>query len=618
MKRVLRLILVICLISSISAVVDCGTNPYVTLTYDESNIPTGEISLKSCTGNADSISLTGSGLSYISLGSDSSVLTGTKTIKVLIEDNIPKNDYLLSVNFFHNSSLILSFPLLVKINPIPSSIGCMIDVFPTLLTNIKVKQGETKTRNIQLSLPNCYPSSVSINGVALATDERPIQLGELSLGQIQPGDSIIIPIELDATDVSYGQYSDTLQFLIYNSSGGKINVPSVSISVYVSQGINPIINSTFSTPPSCSISSNIMNINNTYSLTCSNIVQNLEVSPQYNEFFEGLSTNLASGIYTYNFKPVKMGNTNFIALFIYQNSPIFPPFIQEVKIQSSGSIAPGTNLRLLFTPTLDKLSNEEPTIIQIVDNKTGSLVNSPEIYINAIKLSPLNTSEKSFPYSFSVGENYEVRGKAPGYDDLIQIVNITSKPITISISPDQTTYFVGDMVNITNNANASIIVEGIIITGSSYTFTKSGNITMVADKEGYTKVEKIVNVQPKTMFYPSSCTLEPEKWKKGKKVTCGLSEETSWKVYSNGIELASGSGKELSFKIEEEGMLEIKSGEIGLWQQTIEKGGILKWIEDNYLWCAGFLVFIVIVYFVFIRSKEETKSGVMFSPQPSN
>jgi hypothetical protein len=215
--------------------------------------------------------------------------------------------------------------------------------------------------------------------------------------------------------------------------------------------------------------------------TCSGITNVIDVSPQYNEFCVGVRADIASGIYHYTFKPLKMGVTNFIALFTYRGSPIFSPFIQEVRIASSGSSLGGTNLSLTFTPALNTLSDGQTTIVQLIDTTTKSLVTSPEIYVDAVRLVALNSSVNSFPFTMKVGKNYEIRGKSPMYNDLVQIVNITSKPLQITIDPVKEVYTVGDILNITSNVEGTAYKLDNVIIVSPYTLTSSGNLSLVAE-----------------------------------------------------------------------------------------------------------------------------------------
>jgi hypothetical protein len=67
-------------------------------------------------------------------------------------------------------------------------------------------------------------------------------LSKYALKDLNPGESLTVPITIDANGVSVGQYSDSLSYNLFNNDGLKITVPSTTISVLVSSGITPISN----------------------------------------------------------------------------------------------------------------------------------------------------------------------------------------------------------------------------------------------------------------------------------------------------------------------------------------------------------------------------------------
>jgi hypothetical protein len=535
-----------------------------------------------------------------------------KWVTISLMSGVPAGSYLGNINYDGGS-----IPVGINIassSPSSSSSGCEIEVFPTILTNIKVSQGDIKTRNVQISVPSCYSSYVKINGVSLATDEQPIQLGELSLGNIQPGDSVSVPITIDATDVATGQYSDTLQFSVYNSSGNKITVPSVSIGVYVSSGISPVTNNTFSTPPTCALSASTLNPNSTYTFTCSNVVANLLIEPQYSEYFEGKSVESSSNLYVYNFIPLKYGETYFTAVFKYNGAPIFQSFSQKVKITSTGSSGSGTILKLLFTPKITEATgSEDKFLIQIADNISGSLVNNPRVFVNAIELTKMNDSSVTFSYPFEVGKNYEIRGKADGYEDVVQNINITPNKINILISPgsgDTSTTF-----NITTSVeNATLNIGGIDYTGSYLGSLSEGINEIKASMSGY-KTE-IINFTVSNGLRVMSFSGE---FKKGIAQNFTLSRNASWIVYykksldtQETKEYAKGNGDLVNFIPKSSGVyiLEADGMNLGTYQTPTFSFsnkflGIPYWV-----WLiVAIVVVIIIIVFIVARSNKDNYSS---------
>jgi len=492
----------------------------------------------------------------------------------------------ITINF--ESAPVGSYQGLIWFNDGSTSIPVNIDVTdssscqlnPSLVSYSQTFQQGTETElpKIIFNPKNCdgdfsITSAYISGGITTSSGQKPIY--------IKTASSTDILLGVDTSGLSSLTYPTKLTVVAFGKTFSDIS----TITIIVTGSTTPQGNFSADNIPTCSITNTILNINQTYSMICSNLQPDISINPIIDdEYIKGIGVDTSSNQYIWYFQPKKMGNTIIKAVFNYLNSPVGDTFSQEVKIQSSGSIIPGTNLKLLFTPSLDKISNGEQTIIQLIDNKTESLVENPEIYVNAIKLNSINNSDKSFPFTMEADKDYEIRGKSPGYEDLLETINITNKPIEITLTPLKSFYTSGEKINITTNVNASILINNIIFTGNPYTFESSGNVTIKAVKQGYESTEKIVNVQIATILIPSSCTIEPEKWKKGKKVLCGLTEESDWKVYLNNTLISEGNGKEVSFELEDYGMLEIKSGEVGLWSQNIEKGGMFNWAKEHWVW----------------------------------
>lgn len=494
--------------------------------------------------------------------------------------------------------------------------------FPTSKV-MNVQQGNEYQKKVTMIIPSSYPNPINIQTIEFSEENNIVSFGDIETGILNQGDIKDIPIKINAKEAQVGEYPGIAVQIRYDD-GGTIKTISCTLYIIVTASLNPTTNVTFSNPPSCSLSASVMNVNNTYSFTCSNVQKNLEISPLYNEYFEGLNAHLSGSIYTYEFKPIKYGDTYFLSTFTYLGAPLFSPFKQEIKISSAGSVVPGTDLKLLFTPSLNKASDGEEVIIQLVDNKTNSLVDNPEIYIEAVTINKLNNSN-SFPFKFYVGKNYEIRGKAPGYDDLVQIVNITESPLTLTISPSQDYYYVNDKINITSNQNDTKILINNNIESSPYTFTTAGNYTIKLVKEGFTSVNKTIIVKNSVSFDWDSCSTDYEKWKKGKKITCGLKPSGtnySWETYLNSSLISSGNGDIVEFELDDYGQLEIRVDEINIASYNVEKKGIINWLrfwEWEYSWVGWVIVSLIcvtLIYLLFLRKGKEDEAKLSFVGQP--
>jgi len=505
---------------------------------------------------------------------------------------------------------------------------CNIDVFPTILTNIKIKQGEQKTRNIQLSVPICYKSPVNIQGIALQTDEQPIQLGELSIGTIHPGNSIIIPLEIDAEGVSTGQYSDTLQFLLYNDEGEKINVPSVSVSVLVTAGIQPISNFNFSSLPACSLDSIELNLNSTYRLTCTQ-VSNIQIRPVIDtKYLRGVGVQETSSQYIYEFKPVLLGKTTIKAEFWYKNAPIGNPFEQDIRITPSGSTpVSGVTMRFNFyqngvKKNKDNLESGE-TVVLMTDNSTDSVIQPFTLYLNGNLIN--NT------FNLEPDKTYELRASAEGYIDSVINFTVSKSALALTLFPSKSEYEVGDVVNVSSNYEDAIVLFDDEIIGPIITLNKEGKHVIRIEKEGYLPTEKNITVREKVSIL--SITPNYEDWSKGKDIRLKLSKSVSWNVefypfvetdegnlLSNDYTIiANGTGDYVNFNINKFGKYVVKSGNDVIALKTIEKSGFnwnkKIWFMAWYWWVL--LIFAVIGILIYRRIPPKKEEGLVFAPKVS-
>ncbi len=497
--------------------------------------------------------------------------------------------------------------------------GCIIDIFPTIMNNVKIQQGEKKVRNIQLSVPSCYNSSVNINGVNLQTDEQPIQLGELALGLIQPGNSILVPIDINAEGVSTGQYSDTLQFLIYDNKGNKINVPSVSVSVLVSQGISPMNNFSLSQLPTCSLDSITLNLNNTYKLTCSVSNPNIEVKPIIDsKYVKGVSVSESSTQYIYEFKAVLTGITSINAEYLYKNAPIGTPFSQEIKITNSGTLSiGGIDMKAEFyqggvKKEIDGLI-ATTTVILATDNKTGNLINPFDLYLDGVKLNQTNIDLKS-------DKIYNIRVCANGYNDLIIYnLSVSQNQISYTISPQKNEYEQGEQITVNSSiANVSLLLNNYIVS-NPIILNSPGNNTLQIVKEGYVSANITFKVNPSISL--GSCTPIQSEWDKGKTIICSLTQNSSWEVFKDGALTDSGNGNSLEFKLTDYGNWEIKANNKYVGGTNLIKGSSwynpfswnLDYIKTNWFWFLIFGIFIVGGVYVFIKRKNNLGTTTPYS-----
>lgn len=558
----------------------------------------------SCVNSANSsVNITALG-SYFSISSSSIGNLEQKTIAISFSSAPNAGNYYGQI-FFSDGSTAIPITMIAQQQ---SSSDCYVDIFPTILSNVKISQGEKKTRNIQLTIPECYPSSVSLSGVSLMTDEKPINLGEFSGGTIQKGNSVIIPIEIDATTAPSGTYSDTLSFLLYNSTGSRINVASVSISVMVTVGTTPITNFSFAQLPTCSLNSLILSLNNSYKLTCTIVNPNIEVSPKIDsKYLKGLSVTESSSQYIYEFQPILLGTTTISADFLYRNSPIGTPFEQEIKISPSGvSPASGVNMKFNFYQGGTKkekgeLSSGEITAL-VLDEKTDSIIPSFILYLNGAQIN--NT------FILSSDKTYELRATSSGYLDKVVNITITKLPLSIIFTPSQSEYITGQSINIsTSPENASILFDNSVIT-SPLSLLTAGTFTIKAVKEGYEATE--INITVKNAISYTTFSPAYEEWKVGSNVAMALTQNANWTVKYNDTIIASGNDNIVKFKIDKLGKYEISAEGTTLASKTIEKGS--NWFFDNWFYVLiGVAGFFVLIFIIRRINKNKGYSGGVFT-----
>ena len=502
-----------------------------------------------------------------------------------------------------------TIPISVNVSQLSLPSSCSIDIFPTILGNVKVQQGEKKSRTIQINVPPCYSSYIDFNGVILATDEKPILLGELSLGRKNPGESIMIPLDIDATGVSTGTYQDSLSISAYNSSGYNVNLPSVSISVLVSSGINPLTNFSFSQLPTCSLSSIILNMNGTYQLTCTKNNPNIMINPVIdNNYILGVSVDETPTQYVYNFKAKQVGITSISAKFKYSNAEVGEPFYQEVKITPSGtSSVGGVALDLqFFQQGVEKLKsnlNMGETILVVLDNSSRNVVSSFNVILNGENVS-------SNKINLELNKNYNLRIVSQSYNDLlINNLSVGQLPLTITLEPSLDSYFVGDIVNLTSNVeNVTFLFDNTIVT-SPYTLVSQGEHTLQAVKEGYISYSMNVSVKP-SIYFSAVTPNDLSKWKVGDSVSMTLTEDASWSVLFNDTIISSGTGKDVTFKIENYGTYEVMANEKSVISASIVRNTqVWDWIKKYWYVPVASVVGLVILIFVILAIKGGSESA---------
>lgn len=595
------------LISIVSAEVTCNEHS-VYLSYIEGEIPNGDIIITSCSSdNSTTINLDGVGVpGYIQKGSDNSVISGTKNLRIEIDSSIPSGIYFPRFYFDDSESVYITLNIEEDEEPI-DPYACQIN--PSIVEyNQDFQQGAQTTETITFNPRNCEGeisiSDVNIQGgiVDNSGKKKPVSKGVVTPNEININiDTEGLPSKtydnIKLTFYAYGeQYTIKFTIRVSGSAGGSGDF-----------NINGL--------PSCSLTNNIINLNQSHSLVCSGLIPDVDIVPRIDtDYIRGLNKEVEANQFSWIFEGKKMGNTEICADFYYLGVPVGDSFCQELKIQSLSGQTPGTSLTLSFTPTLSEINGGETISIQILDNKSQSLVDNPELYIDGEFIE--NMTGKSFRYIFNVGKVYSIRAISPGYNDLVEEIEINETPTTFTISPEKEFYVLNEQVTLTSEQNCSFLIDNVVISTFPYALNSVNNQTLIeCVKEGYVTSNKTIDVRDSVTYTSSSP--EFDKWKKGKKVVLGLTKNISWSVYDDGELKTSGEGDLVEFKIDDYGYWEIKSGDIGIVSKSIVKTnswknlwGSFEWTWRNWWkWLIELVIILVVVYFLFIRKKSDNDLG---------
>ncbi|MEK6882592.1 MAG: hypothetical protein AABY22_23425 [Nanoarchaeota archaeon] len=605
MKFPLILLAILLLIPSVFAISTCSPSSLLLSQIQDSLNPSQVI----CSNNQNiTVTISKSG-DFFNIDQNTILPLSSKTIIITPNQNLNVGTYLGNL-LFDDSSTPIPLSLTVNSSTTIFNSKCDVDIFPLTLSNVKINQGEKKVRNIAISVPSCFVSPITIQGAVLSTDQKPIQLGEMSLGILNSGSSLLIPIEFDANGVSSGSYSDTLLLNIFNSSGNKINVPQISVSVLVTQSISPITGDiNLDQLPTCSLSAIQLSLNETYKFTCNNPNPNIQISAQPDsKYISGTKVEESAGQYIYYFRPKEVGVTTFHADFLYRNSKIGSGFNQEVRISNLLGTLSGTSLKFAFyqfdaRKELSALTSGDTTI-RILDEKTDTVLPNAILYLNG---NIINSSVK-----LDANKNYELRGSylLGGYSDKTINFTLGESKITYIITPSSGLSS-STLINITTSEpkNVSIFIDGNKYE-NMFLGTLSGglhNIEFIAKDYQTTKINLTVEDDLKI-----SSGYDPNNFKKGISQIFTLNKNvSSWTVYyqkdANTPITATGytgSGTTITFTPDKIGTYSIQADNKSLGAFVLADAGLSKFLSDYLYWIiGGGIILLTLGYFLFFRGK---------------
>jgi hypothetical protein len=588
-KEVIAILIVsYLLLPLVGAVVTCDTIPNINY---ESGTSTAQQFSFHCTNslnsNAVTLSSTGSASQYITLsdtviGQSGNTTATQKTFTLNFNEQATQGDY-ISVISFSDGSNPLSFVLKVNGTQQVSQGGCQIN--PSLVSYTQQVQQGTKIPipKITFSPINCdgqlilTGSTVSIQGGIITTEgQKPVYISSV--------ESDGVTVNIDTEGLNSQTYSSKLKINAYSK---QFEIP---FTIIITGGTSTSGDFNIENLPACSLTSNVLNTNVSYSMVCTNLVPDVSIEPVVDsKYIIGVGRSSESNQFTWTFRPKNFGNTIIKAQFKYLGVPVGEPFSQEVVIQSSGNPSPGTSLEFVFTPTLDKAKPQEDVIIQLVDNKTLSLVSNPEVFIDAL---PLTVNNSFFKIKLDIDKNYSIRGRSAGYTDLVKTIALSMSPISLTMTPesgDSRTNFI-----ISTDSNATIYIDGVS-KGNYYTGTiPEGYHEIKAFKEGY--IDSIKNI---TIESAISITKLGADFNKGDVQVFNLNKNDSWTVYyqedsSVQAEIYNnlvGQGTKIEFTPKKAGTYTIRTNNGATWTGTIEPPETWKILGLGwYVWAVGLFV----------------------------
>jgi len=611
--KIAVIVLVLTLIPFVSAAVTC--TGVVDKEIPQGTEATMNLACKNSV-NSNSVTLTksGSASNYFSLsqnliGASSNTTETSTSITVTFDKTAPNGTFVGTIGF-SDGSAPLSF--IMRVNPpADQTIYSTLKLFPTSKI-VTVQQGGIKSQSITLTVPQTYPRMVTIQSVDLNPGTETITFGDLSLGQVAPGESVSIPIEFSGKDAQTGTYSTELSVFAIDSQG-QVNLPKVSLQLQVTAGVTPTTADTFTSAPNCALSSTSLNVNQTYTFTCTNVNSNIQINTLYNQFYQGITTDTTSNIYTYSFKPIQYGNTNFTVYFTSRGLQVFAPFNQEIRISSEGMQVPGTELDFLFTPALSSIKPKDTVAINIIDKKTQSIVSNSDLLIDAVPIT--NKSGPTFFYILDNSKNYTFRAIAPGYANIIREISLLYLPIEIIVTPESGNDLT--LFNITTNANATIFINNEN-KGTEFIGTLPGMTSayIKAYREGYLDSFRNLTIEESVRI---STTGE---LKKGVSKVFTLNKNDTWTVYyqkdltSTKESVSTGVGDKIEYEPKSSGYYTIETSQGGTWSGSIEG---MNWQRKYfgfawYIWVVLFLILIVI--YAYRKNGHSTSSPEAFQGGP--
>lgn len=411
--------------------------------------------------------------------------TGTISITFTSTPTTPANSYTGTL-FLASQPITTTFTVQA---PQPTG-TCKVYTLPIPLSK-SLESGTTTSQSIDVYVSKYCTSAINVR-TNQPQMQKPIKFDAVS-GIVEPAGKFTVIVNYDTNDVQRGTYNDNIVISGVDDSENEYNL-NIPISVTVTNSISPVSNGSFSTLPSCSLSSNIFNLNQTYKLICNNIDANIQIQPIVDpSLVTGAPPYVeeTSGSYTYTMRPLIIGSTNIKASFLYKNAPI-GQFSQDIKIGAGNVPLSGNIMQFKFYPELFESTGD--VLVRVIDNATGNILYDAKILLDG-EMVDNNTIH------LEQNKEYELTSSNSGYSDLVKKIALTPRPINFTLNSN---YYVGDSLDFqTSPANATILLDDVIIT-LPYKIDTTGVHKVSASLLGFTLTTKNISISENARIIDST------------------------------------------------------------------------------------------------------------------
>jgi len=509
----------------------------------------------------------GDGTSLFNLSTTSILFNGSESKSLLIKFGIPQEADIkvYSSNINYNE---FSIPVLINVKAkTTTTTGCKV-LLPSELFQNSIKKGVAPfTEEFILKISNKCVNGLTItdtreSGQVTQTEQgkQPIRLtGAVPKGDYEKGESISLKVEFDVSLLNLGDYRASI--VITSTEGDEQLTQKMDFRIFVVGTASPLTNDTFSTLPSCSLSTADLQIGRTYQLVCNNVVSSnyqLAIIDNILEYLKGVNLEEPANQIIWTFTPIKLGNAKLKYFFKAKGTPIGELKEHDIRISQVTTGELGTKLKFDFYPkslNMDSLKAGDKFNVLIkavnpdVGNDTGTVLNDYVLYKDGVQV---NTNE----FIVSGGDEFTLLASSVGFGSIEQIIKVPLDTISLSFPAD---IEIGQNITFsTSPSDALLYLDGIEI-GKTYSFPATGFYTLSVKREGYKDTSYSVPVTEPLQLISEI----PKKIKIADEVIIEFNKGVDWEVRykskneTQTTQFSAGSSNPINFIPSEKGIYEV-------------------------------------------------------------